>query len=437
MADSAQLTGGVVVRLREIRRLVVFERPEWQAERRRLRRCTQVDDLRRLARRRIPRAVFDYVEGGADEELTIARCLAAFRAWEFVPVNPRDVSAADTGTTLLGGGIQLPLVCSSTGYNRMMHPDGELGVARAASQAGVPFCLSTVASTSIEDVAATGHRDLWFQLYVWRDRGLVRELMTRAWEAGYRVLEVSVDVPVSGFRIRDVRNGLTIPPRLTPRTLVGIASRPAYWIGVVRHPAVVFANSPPGLADGEGITIENMSALFDPSLTWSDVSTVREEWPGAFLVKGALGPQGAREALAAGADGLHLSAHGGRQLDRLVPPLELLPEVREAVGEDMALIVDSGIRHGSDIAVAVALGADAAAIGRAYLYGLMVAGEAGVAHALALLAAEFRRTIELLGVASVAELRMLGPQLLRNKGTQEPSVRHTAAEAEYAAGPQP
>jgi L-lactate dehydrogenase (cytochrome) len=403
------------VRLRELRQLVALERPEWRAERRRLRRCAQVDDLRRLARRRIPRAVFDYVDGGADEELTIARGQAAFREWEFVPVNPRDVSAVDTGTTVLGQSVPFPLVCSSTGYSRMMHPDGELGVARAASRAGVPFVLSTVASTSIEDVATTGHPGLWFQLYVWRDRGLVRDLMARAWESGYRVLEVSVDVPVSGLRIRDVRNGLTIPPRLTAGTLLGIASRPAYWLGVVRHPAITFANSPPGLAEGEGITIETMSALFDPSLTWSDIASVREEWPGTFLIKGAFGPQGAREALAAGADGLHLSAHGGRQLDRLVPPIELLPEVREAVGEDVALIVDSGIRHGSDVAVAVALGADAGGIGRAYLYGLMVAGEAGVAHALGLLAAEFRRTLELLGVASAAELRALGPQLLRRK----------------------
>jgi L-lactate dehydrogenase (cytochrome) len=217
---------------------------------------------------------------------------------------------------------------------------------------------------------------------------------------------------------------------LTPRTLVGIASRPAYWIGIVRNPAIEFANSPSGLADGEGITIENMSALFDASLTWSDISTVREQWPGALLIKGTFGPQGAREALAAGADGLHLSAHGGRQLDRLVPPLELLPEVREAVGEDIALIVDSGIRHGSDIAVAVALGADAAAIGRAYLYGLMVAGEAGVAHVLALLEAEFRRTIELLGVASVAELRTLGPQLLRRRAAPENALRQASVAAQ-------
>ena len=364
----------------------------------------------------MPRAVFDYVEGGADQELSIARNVAAFRAWEFVPINPRDVSSVDPSTVLLGHRIEYPLVCSPTGYTRMMHPDGELAVARAAARAGVPYALSTVASTSLEAVSSTGHPDLWFQLYVWRDRGLVGELADRAWAAGYRVLEVSIDVPVSGFRIRDERNGLTIPPRLTAGTLLGIALKPRYWIDVLRHPAVTFANASSSLGSMGGMTIESMSALFDPSLTWRDIADVRDRWPGALIVKGSLDPDGAREALAAGADGLHLSSHGGRQLDRVVPPIELVPAVRAAVGEQTALIVDSGIRHGADLAVAIARGADAGAVGRAYLYGLMAAGEAGVDHALGLLVAEFTRTLELLGVASVAELRALGPRLLKRRG---------------------
>lgn len=284
---------------------------------------------------------------------------------------------------------------------------------RAAERAGVPYALSTVASTSLEDVAATGHPDLWFQLYLWRDRQFARDLARRAWAAGYCAVEVSVDVPVSGLRIRDERNGLTIPPRLTAATLLGVAVKPSYWTGVLRHPAVTFANSPPDLGSATGMTSESMSALFDPSLTWNDVAEVRGWWPGALIVKGALGPDGAREAVAAGADGLHLSSHGGRQLDRVVPPIDLLPVVREAVGEQTTIIVDSGIRHGADLAVAVALGADAGAVGRAYLYGLMAAGQAGVAHALALLSAEFTRTLELPGVSSVAELRASGPRLLR------------------------
>ena len=192
---------------------------------------------------------------------------------------------------------------------------------------------------------------------MWRDRGMTRALVERAWEAGYRVLEVSVDAPVAGHRIRDARNGLTIPPALTPSTLAGIALKPRYWIDVLRSPAITFANSSPGTGAEGGITIENMSSMFDPSLTWGDIAELRSLWPGSLLVKGALSADGAREALAAGADGVHLSNHGGRQLDRVVPPIELVSEVREAVGPDATVIVDSGIRHGTDLAVAVALGA--------------------------------------------------------------------------------
>jgi L-lactate dehydrogenase (cytochrome) len=404
------------MRAREIRELLALERPEWRPSRRRLRRCHQIADMRELARKRTPRAVFDYVEGGADEELSLVRNVDAFRQWELIPRTPRDVSVSDTSTTVFGARIAVPLICSPTGYTRMMHSAGELAVARAAARAGLPYGLSTVASTSIEDVAATGHPNLWFQLYVWRDRDLTAELVRRAWAAGYRVLEVSVDAPVSGYRIRDVRNGLTIPPRITAAALMSIARKPEYWIDVLRHPAIAFANAPPSLEAGGGITIENVTAQFDPSLTWEDVASLREQWPGSLVVKGALSPEGARAAVAAGADGLHLSNHGGRQLDRAVPPVDLLPEVRDAVGEETTIIVDSGIRHGTDIAIAVALGADAAGIGRAYLYGLMVGGEAGVQRALALLGAEFKRTMQLLGAVSVAELRLAGAGLLRRRG---------------------
>lgn len=411
--------GAARMRPAEIRALLTLERPEWDPTRRRLRRCHQTADLRALARRRMPRAVFDYVEGGADEELSLAWNRAAFRQWELVPMHPNDVSSADPSTTLFGRSSELPLICAPTGYTRMMHPDGERAVARAAARAGVPYALSTVASTSIEDVAVTGHPDLWFQLYVWRDRGVSRELVGRAWAAGYRALEVSIDVPVAGFRVRDVRNGLTIPPRLSASALLGIALKPAYWIGMLRSPAITFANSPPGVAGSDGITIENMTAQFDASLTWEDVAQLREQWPGTLIVKGPLGPRGAREAVAAGADGLHLSNHGGRQLDRIAPPVELLSEVREAVGDGTTIIVDSGIRHGIDLAIAIALGADAGAIGRAYLYGLMAAGEPGVDHALEVLASEFKRALQLLGVASVAELRTAGPNLLRGSGIRD------------------
>jgi L-lactate dehydrogenase (cytochrome) len=398
----------------EVRALVALERPEWRPSRRRLRRCHRISEMRALARRRIPRAVFDYVDGGAEEELALARNVDSFRRWQFVPAGPRDVSAVDTTTAVLGGRIALPLICAPTGYTRMMHPDGEPGVARAAAAAGVPYTLSTMANTSVEDLASCGHPDLWFQLYVLRDRGFSRELVSRASAAGYRVLQVTIDTPVGGYRIRDVRNGLTIPPQLTAAALLGIALKPAYWIEMLRQPPITFANVAP-LLDRSGLTIENITDEFESRLTWDDIAGLREQWHGPLIVKGPLGPDGARAAVAAGADGVQLSNHGGRQLDRAVPPLDLVAEVREALGDEPTIVVDSGIRHGSDLAVAVALGADAGAIGRAYLYGLMVAGEAGAAHALALLTAEFRRTLQLLGVTSVAELRAAGPTLLRRR----------------------
>jgi L-lactate dehydrogenase (cytochrome) len=398
------------VKPREIAAMVGLRAPELHPVRRRLARCHDIGDLRRAARRRLPRPVFDYVDGGADDEVSLAANQQAFRRLAFHPRVAVDVSRVDAATELLGRPTALPLVLAPTGYTRMMHPAGEQAVALAAAAAGVPYTLSTVASTSIEDVAATGHPDRWFQLYVWRDREMTAELVRRAAAGGYRVLEVSVDVPVSGVRARDVRNGLTIPPRLTLRTLAGIAARPGFWVDMLRSPAVSFANAPPGIAGA--VTIENMSAQFDPSVTWQDIEAVRRQWPGKLLVKGPLGPDDARRALAAGADGVHLSNHGGRQLDRAAAPIDTVQAVRAAAGPAATVLVDSGIRHGADVVAAVALGADAGAIGRAYLYGLMAAGEPGVRHALALLAAQVRRTMQLLGVRSVAELRELGPSLV-------------------------
>jgi L-lactate dehydrogenase (cytochrome) len=400
------------MRLHELRQMVGVHRPQLAPVKRALARCHDIADLEAAARRRMPRAVFDYVAGGADEELTVERNVAAFRRWHFVPQNLRDVGDVDTVVELLGQRAAMPLLFSPTGYTRMMHPAGECAVARAARRAGIPYGLSTVASTSIEELAATGHPNIWFQLYRWRDRGLAAELVDRAWEHGYRTLEVSVDVPVSGHRTRDVRSGLTIPPRLTARTLIGIARHPGWWVRALRAPVVRFANAPPGVGSS-GLTIEDMTAQFDPSVSWRDLEELRTRWPGQLVLKGAIGADDARRAIAAGCDGLHLSNHGGRQLDRTIPPVDLLGEVRDAVGDEPAIIVDSGIRHGADLAVAIALGADAGAVGRAYLYGLMAAGEPGVDRAATILETQFRRTLQLLGVTSIQELRAVGPTLLR------------------------
>jgi L-lactate dehydrogenase (cytochrome) len=322
-----------------------------------------------------------------------------------------NVSEADTSTAFLGSVVPLPLALAPTGYTRMMHPAGEIAAARAAQRRGLPYTLSTMATTTIEAVpegVSSAPADLWFQLYILRDSGLNKELVDRAIAAGYRVLVVTVDCFVTGHRTRDRRNGLVIPPALTARTLVDIAAKPGYWTRMLRSPAIDFAN----FAGHSAVTIEHTGTLFNPAITWDDIAELRERWPGRLVVKGPLGPADARLAVAAGADGLQLSNHGGRQLDRTVPPVETIAAVREAVGPEVSLLVDSGVRHGSDIAVALALGADACAIGRAYLYGLMAGGEAGVDKALGILADQFKRTMQLLGVRTVAELREAGPGLL-------------------------
>ena len=392
----------------EVRRLIKMKPVELNAARRRLTGCHDVGDLRRAGRRIMPRPVFDYVDGGADEELSMAANIRAFRRWRFQPRALVDVSEVDTSARILDRAVPLPLALAPTGYTRMMHPDGEIGAARAAQRHGLPYTLSTMATTTIEDVAAGAQPDLWFQLYILRDSGLSKELVDRAAAAGYRVLVVTVDCFVTGHRTRDRRNGLVIPPELTVTTLASIASRPGYWVRMLRSPLIDFAN----FAGRPARTIEGTGSLFNPAITWDDIASLRDRWPGKLVIKGPLGPADARQAVSLGADGVQLSNHGGRQLDRTVAPVDLIVPVREAVGPDVPLLVDSGIRHGSDIAVALALGADGCAIGRAYLYGLMAGGEAGVDKALDMLAAQFRRTLQLMGVRSVRELRDMGTELL-------------------------
>jgi L-lactate dehydrogenase (cytochrome) len=396
------------VDVREIRQLIRMRPPEPDPVKRRLARCHDVDGLRASARRLIPRPVFDFVDGGADQELSMAANRAAFTGWRFVPRALVDVSAADTSAQVLDRVLPMPLALAPTGYSRMMHPHGEAGVARTASRHGLPYTLSTMATTTIEDVAATGHKDLWFQLYMLKDAGRTMELVDRADAAGYRVLMVTVDTGIAGHRSRDLRNGLVIPPELTPRAMVSIASRPAYWMRMVRSPAIAFAN----FTTGRPLTIAETVKQFNPGITWDDIAGLRERWPGKLIIKGPLGAADARRAADTGVDGLVLSNHGGRQLDRAVPPVDLIAPVRDAVGPGLCLLVDSGIRHGADLAVAIALGADGGLIGRAYLYGLMAGGEAGVDRVLELLASEFKRTLQLLGVTSVPELRKHGPELL-------------------------
>jgi L-lactate dehydrogenase (cytochrome) len=396
------------VNIQEIRELIRMRPPELHAADRRLAHCHDIADLRRTARRLIPRPVFDYVDGGSDEELSLAGNVKAFRRWRFVPRALANVAKVDTTGQVFGRTVPLPLVLAPTGYTRIMHPAGEIAAARSAERHGLPYTLSTMANTSIADLAAAADGDLWFQLYIQTDSGVTRELVDRAAASGFRVLVVTVDTMVTGRRIRDVRNGLTLPPRLTVRTVASIGSRPAYWVRMLRSPAAGLAN----LALRQPVTIAHTGSLFEPGIDWDDIAALREQWPGQLVIKGPLGAADARRAVEAGVDGLQLSNHGGRQLDRAVAPVDLIAPVREAVGPEVSLVVDSGVRHGSDIAVALALGADACSIGRAYLYGLMAGGEPGVDKAIDILTEQFNRTLHLLGMRSAAELRAYGRELL-------------------------
>jgi L-lactate dehydrogenase (cytochrome) len=400
------------VRLSEIRELVQFKPIEADRTARRLAACANVDDVRRMARHRLPRAVFDYVDGGADEEITQRENRAAFQALRFSPRVLNDVADVDIAADVLGRRHDAPLGLCPTGYTRMMHPLGEVGVAGAATARHLPYALSMAGTTSLEDLASAGHEDLWFQIFVLRDRGLTRALVERAEFSGYRVLEVTVDTAVSGRRDRDVRNGLTVPPTLRARTVVDVALHVGYWSELLRGPALRFANLGRPPVDEERVSPSNMADLFDPGVTWDDIAEVRTWWRGPMLVKGPLGAADAKRALALGVDGVHLSNHGGRQLDRSVPTAELVRPVRDAMGEEGTVVVDSGIRHGADIAAAVALGADLCAIGRPYLYGLAAAGERGVGRVLDLLCDQLRRTMQLAGVCSLSELRRHGAELL-------------------------
>jgi L-lactate dehydrogenase (cytochrome) len=399
------------MRVQEMRKLVRLRSVELDPTRRRLAACYDVADLRRVAKRRIPRPVFDYVDGAADEELAAAGNTAAFRQWRFLPRVLADVAVVDTVVTVLGSPMPVPFALGPTGYTRMMHPDGEIGVARSGIRHGLPYTLSTMSTTGIEELAAGVAGvpgDLWFQLYILNDRARAADLVSRAADNGYRVLVVTVDTVVTGNRLRDQRNGLSIPPELSLRTVASVAGKPGYWLRLLSGPALDYAN----FAGLPPTTIMKSADFFDPGINWDDIADLRSRWPGKLIIKGPVGPADARRAVELGVDGIQLSNHGGRQLDRAVAPADLIAPVREAVGPSVTVLVDSGIRHGADVVVALALGADAGVLGRAYLYGLMAGGEAGVDRALDLLTGQFIMTMRLLGVTSVAELRKRGRELI-------------------------
>jgi L-lactate dehydrogenase (cytochrome) len=401
------------VKISEVRTLLQLRKPERDRVERTLKRCVTIEDLQHAAWRRWPKSVRGYVEGGADGEVSLARNRAAYESVGLVPSPLRDVTDVDLRTSILGGDSALPFALAPTGYTRMMHTAGEGAVARAARDAGIPYTMSTMATTRLENVAAEVGGDLWFQLYVWRDRGLVRELIERAKASGYRALMLTVDTPVTGLRVRDAHNGFTIPPQLSASTVLDMARHPMWCASMLAGPPITYANFAPEVGRTPEGLMEFAAKQFDPSVSWDDLAWIRGLWQGPLIVKGLVSESDAARAAEVGVDAVVLSNHGGRQLDQVVVPLQMIPAVRDRVGDKIAVFVDSGIRRGSDIAVALALGADAVLIGRPYLYGLGAAGERGVAASISMLGAELRRAMTLMGVTSVAQLRAEGPALVR------------------------
>ncbi|GAA3355960.1 alpha-hydroxy acid oxidase [Saccharopolyspora gregorii] len=390
-----------IPRWSELRPLLRVEPPKLNPTERRLSNAHTIADLRAIARRRTPRAVFDYTDGAAESETSLRRARRAFHDVEFHPSVLRDVSTVDTSTTVLGERSALPFSLAPTGFTRMMNHEGEPAVARVAERAGIPYALSTMGTTSVEDLAAAAPRARkWFQLYVWRDRAASRDLVQRAQAAGYEALMLTVDTAVAGARLRDVRNGLTIPPSLTVKTIADGALHPAWWINLLTTEPLSVAS----FHRWEGTVAELINEMFDPSLSFADVEWLRELWDGPLVIKGLQNAADAAKVVELGADAVVLSNHGGRQLDRAPTMLELLPRVREAVGDRAEILLDTGILSGADVVSAVARGADSCLVGRAYLYGLMAGGERGAQRAVDILRTEVERTMRLLGVTSLAEL---------------------------------
>ncbi len=391
-------------RVAELAPLLQVKRPQWGAKKRRLAAALTIEDLRRIAQRRTPRAAFDYTEGAAEAELSLARARQAFADIEFHPRVLRDVSEVNTAVQVLGGPSAMPFGIAPTGFTRMMQTEGERAGATAAGAAGIPFSLSTMGTLSIEEVAQanpTGRN--WFQLYMWTDRDRSMALVERAAKAGFDTLLVTVDVPVAGARLRDVRNGMTIPPSLTARTVLNAVPRLGWWFDFLTTEPLAFAS----LDRWSGTVAELLDSMFDPTVTYADLAWIKEQWPGKVVVKGIQSVADARQVADLGLDGLILSNHGGRQLDRAPIPFHLLPEVAREVGNDIEVWLDTGILNGADIVACLAMGARFTLIGRAYLYGLMAGGREGVDRTIEILSAQLARTMRLLGVGDVGEL---GPE---------------------------
>lgn len=393
--------------IRAFRSVVRFGAPQWNLAERALSRAANIDDLRRIAKRRLPGGIFDYYDGAALDEVTLQRNSTSFNDIEYRPRVLRDVSNVDLSTSLFGHNMTMPVMLSPTGFGRIAHSQGELAVARAARNAGLDYSLSTLATRSIEEIASVDGLNKWFQVYTWRDRDMVKEMVVRARDAGYVGLQLTIDTPVFGRRERDVRRGFTLPPKIGPGTIIDGMLHPSWTLDFLRNDPITFAvvAERKDLNGETAVTLSDyINSQFDPALSWDDVAWLRDIWDGALVLKGVQSAEDAVLAVDAGVDGIMVSNHGGRQLDGSPPVIELIEPISQAVDGRITVICDGGIRRGGDVFKALALGADCVSIGRAYLYGLGAAGERGVTMALDMIRNELSMTMALVGVTRIEDI---------------------------------
>lgn len=372
-----------------------------------MQQALNVSDFRRISRRRLPRMVFDFIDGGAEEEQTLRANRRAFFEVDILPKVLVDVAERELSTELFGERLDLPILLAPTGLSRLAGGGGDIAAAQAAARAGTKAILSSASSDSIEEVAAAAGPQ-WFQLYPWGDRAITRNLIDRAEGAGFRTLVVTVDVPTVGGRERDVRRGLTVPPQVNPRTMWDVGRHPRWWWRVLTGPQITFQNflDVPGVPkDGGTVGLAKWSAtLNDPSYTWADLAWVRDRWKGSMVIKGILRPEDAVKAAELGCDGIVVSNHGGRQLDGAPASLRVLPEIRDAAGDRLEILLDGGVRRGTDVLKALALGAKAVLIGRPWLWAMAAGGDKGLDMLFSVLRNELDRALVLAGCARAAEL---------------------------------
>jgi L-lactate dehydrogenase (cytochrome) len=393
-----------------------------------MKHITSIADLRDLARSRVPRAFFEYADGGSYQEETLRANRADLEAIKLRQRVLVDVSSRSLATTILGQKVAAPLVLAPIGMAGMQHGDGEILSALAANEAGIPFTLSTMSICSIEDVAEATDKPFWFQLYVIRDRGFSKDILSRAVTANCNALVLTVDLQVLGQRHKDIKNGMTVPPEIRIKNVIDIATKPAWAWSVLKGKRKTFGNLA-GHVNG----MENVNSLstwiqsqFDPALSWKDVEWIKKIWPGKLILKGILDVDDARTAVKLGADAIVVSNHGGRQLDGASSSIAMLPAIADAVGSDTEVLFDGGIRTGGDMLRALALGARACLIGRAYIYGLGAAGQAGVAKAIDILEKELSVAMALTGTNTIADI---GPQILVGQEKKKKATRASKAKA--------